>query len=488
MTTRRARERLRQKSHGSAVSAGWSQEDELQEDTTGGQHATMAVTYTPLDVLTREQLDKILARFQLVSPHNRAEDKISLIRCIGLFDTKFRQYENANILVGFNRTGNLHEIKSDYEAVKLFESTCTCNQCGRNVDNKEIGMRCSTCNQYFHNRCTSSPMDTPTFNHIANTPDWVKVHCPKCMEATNKSEKCLEDIKETILKKLDDTNQAAKNVPYSTVLSRNIESNMKQTNKLVGDLVRRQAAPEKEEEKKEKNERSLIVKKYMDKNIQNSSDIRKIVNQEFKEVAIRNARTTVAGSILLEFEDKNAAETVKHNWKPTLFGGNKGIVNLKAKPAAAGFIKHVYQDIPEADIKAEVEAQFPNSSEVELFKKDKKFTGSIKVNFNSEEDLNAAKEKIVVINRQRYIMEKFNYQPRLIRCFNCHKFGHVARLCRLEGTICGKCTSNEHKTKDCTSRIPQYKCFLCDGNHETGNKNCDIIKFKTEELYSGQWL
>ena len=188
---------------------------------------------------------------------------------------------------------------------------------------------------------------------------------------------------------------------------------------------------------------------------------------------------------MLEFEDTAAADNVKQNWKPTLFGGNKGVVKLREE-SAAGIIKHVYQDRPENEITAAVESQFPDA-EVELFKRDKKFTGSIKVTFTSNDNLETAMANIVTINRGRYVMEKFNHQPRLIRCFNCHKFGHVVRLCHLEGTVCGKCTSRNHKTRDCTANAEQYKCFLCDGNHETGSKDCEVIKLKSEELKNGRW-
>ena len=278
----------------------------------------------------------------------------------------------------------------------------------------------------------------------------------------------------------------AKNNHQTETPAQGLYSTAAKLNKIVINQNRNQRSETSAINQAEKNERSLIVKKYMDKNIRNSRDIRKKVSEEFNGVAIRNARTTVGGSILLEFENKDAADKVKQDWKPTMFGGNKGVVNLKEEPPAA-FIKHVYQDISVDDIKSQVEAQCPNS-EAEPFRKNQKFTGSIKVSFKSNEDFEAAKDNIVVINQHRYVMEKFNYQPRLIRCFNCHKFGHVARLCHQEESICGKCTSKDHKTKDCTVRPAQYKCFLCEGNHETGSRNCDIIRLKTEELRSGQWL
>ena len=79
-------------------------------------------------------------------------------------------------------------------------------------------------------------------------------------------------------------------------------------------------------------------------------------------------------------------------------------------------------------------------------------------------------------------MEKYEYKPQIVRCFNCQKFGHVARMCWYEGTICGKCTSKEHSTKDCTYGTKDYKCYHCEGNHETGSRKCEAIRSKLEEL------
>lgn len=53
-----------------------------------------------------------------------------------------------------------------------------------------------------------------------------------------------------------------------------------------------------------------------------------------------------------------------------------------------GFIRHVYDDISEEEIKSEINEMFSESS-CELFKRktDSKFTGSIKVEFKSRDDL-----------------------------------------------------------------------------------------------------
>ena len=78
------------------------------------------------------------------------------------------------------------------------EEEFLCNVCTKKVDTKQVGMRCSACTQYFHNMCTSSPVKQGVWNSIVAPSDWVKVYCPKCMDATKKTEKHMKELKENM--------------------------------------------------------------------------------------------------------------------------------------------------------------------------------------------------------------------------------------------------------------------------------------------------
>ena len=155
----------------------------------------MTIRFTPLSQLNHQQIDKLLATFQLISRHHNTNDRIKTIRCVDITDRKFREYQDDNIMVGFNKSGNFHDIKSRDDEVRLLKDISPCNTCGRSVDDNYIGLRCSGCKQYFHNKCTASPLNTTTFKQIVNTPDWVKVYCPKCLVSTEKAEESLKEIK-----------------------------------------------------------------------------------------------------------------------------------------------------------------------------------------------------------------------------------------------------------------------------------------------------
>jgi len=61
-----------------------------------------------------------------------------------------------------------------------------------------------------------------------------------------------------------------------------------------------------------------------------------------------------------------------------------------------------------------------------------------------------------------YLTEKYCPQLRFTQCYNCQKFGHIARNCRSKRT-CGKCSGHDHATPTCSTENP--KCPSCQGAH-----------------------
>ena len=143
----------------------------------------------------------------------------------------------------------------------------------------------------------------------------------------------------------------------------------------------RKKEPESPEERANKHARTLIVKRHKDANIKDSKAIRRVINREFSGEVIRNARTTVGGSLLIELDDKETADRIKEGWKNNLFGGNEGVVKIANNPPA-GIIKEVYsdKDTDDDDIIRDIKQKYPNC-EVDMFQKNGKFSGTIKIIF-----------------------------------------------------------------------------------------------------------
>ena len=162
-----------------------------------------------------------------------------------------------------------------------------------------------------------------------------------------------------------------------------------------------------------------------------------------------------------------------------MFGGNEGIKNI-TNIRAAGIITHVILEESIEEIEAEILHKYPGTK-CEFFKKDNKFTGTIKISFKDEKTLQDAIENRIKIFNQVYIMELFKMKPRVIKCYYCQKFGHIGRVCRANSPKCGKC-GQSHETKSCNVLQESYKCCHCEGNHITGDPECEVIKSKLEEI------
>ena len=121
----------------------------------------------------------------------------------------------------------------------------------------------------------------------------------------------------------------------------------------------------------------------------------------------------------------------------------------------------------ETEMEEQIKTRYP-VSKVDFFKRSGNFTGTIKLTFNSKDELKAAlDQRVIAIRNQRYLIEEYKPSPRVVKCHRCQGFGHIASRCRSARPKCGKCCDETHETKDCSSNV--RKCAHCNENHETGN-------------------
>ena len=273
-----------------------------------------------------------------------------------------------------------------------------------------------------------------------------------------------------LLEKID----AVKKPTYTEMTNKQLGTNIKKIVKHI-DQERKESSAE---EINERQKRTIIVKQYKDKNVRNSEDVRKPIYEQFPGTIIRNARTTAGGSILVELDDEKSAENITKNWNRHLYGGNQGVM-MGNIPKTIGIVKHVWIQRPLEEIKEDIIENY-HCKEVEFFKKNGNYMGIVKITFNTQDELEKTMNERIKIFRQRFIVEEYNFKPRVIKCNQCQKFNHIARLCRSD-ELCGKCGRN-HNTDTCNVDPEDYTCHHCKGNHQTGDKECPVMKEKEEFL------
>lgn len=69
------------------------------------------------------------------------------------------------------------------------------------------------------------------------------------------------------------------------------------------------------------------------------------------------------------------------------------------------------------------------------------------------------------------------YIPNPVRCYNCQRFGHVAKVCKGKKR-CARCGEN-HGYEECNVNT-QPKCCNCGGNHSVAYGGCAIMKRERE--------
>ena len=181
---------------------------------------------------------------------------------------------------------------------------------------------------------------------------------------------------------------------------------------------------------------------------------------------------------MLELHDEESANNVKEKWNTSIFGGNDGIAN-PGQQYCNEIITEVDDEFSELQIKEEITKQYQGAA-IETFI----FTGTVKINFFSKQLLeiygNAEQSSMLLRGRihQQAARDQMSYCKR-------QKFDHVSARCRNRVPVCGKCSSKQHETKDCSvSNAKDYKCYHCHKLDDdiTGDKMCPIMKEKVAEL------
>lgn len=461
------------------------------------------LTKVPLTDVSSIQVDKALAKLQIVAPSKYDVDgKIELLRCSKVFNRYFAEYEDADIIVVFNNKGIFVDFEScDKKISCLFPKSRTgivtypCRVCAKEVTNKKdnsgYGLVCNGCGMDFHNSCTSNPMNVELYLALSTSPSYVKVLCPGChlvhgstelkLKRIDRKMKTLAEAVESVESTLETL--ADKPLQYSGALSKGMKgATINLPKKIVNGLAELTKATQGKEDQI-RLKRTRIVARPGNTSIRTSKDIRREFNKNYTGYVIRNCRLTASGSIMFEFDDEESAKKVHSSWSDQSFGGNKGM-KIPGESNTAGIIKYVYDDISENDIKEAIKSKCP-AAECDFFKRrsDGKFNGMIKVDFKTRSDLLDAIDDKIVICSQRYIVEEYQRKSRVIKCNKCQGWGHIYRFCNNDPK-CGKC-ADKHETSTCEI-TGGFKCAHCQEAHKAGSSECKVFKQKMAQFSSNR--
>jgi len=458
-----------------------------------------------LSKLSLPQMDKVLDRFNLISD-GAIKEKLTVLTHSRTYMDLFRAANPGEMEAGFRKNPGdildtfveLRWCKSNSEIITLFGDSAIAAQCSiclKNVTKsgaKSKALTCSGCDKYFHVKCCKDKVSDELYEALNSSPSYVKTFCDKCEVVITNVNQRLLDLESMVseLKIIAETKPLLSELAIKTLplthpkLGPNSMSGAALTlnnNRHVMPVSSISA-----EEQAEKDARTRVVIKPLDVSIFSSYDIKKAMNKRYKEVSLEACFSTAGGSFMIECEDKENAEMLDKDWDLSLFGGNSGLKQFDSINCV-GVIKDVIKEEGTTDeaLKTQLREILPlkKNTVIELFtRKNRKtnseeFTGTVKLTFHDRASLEEAVRTKININNSRCRVEEWINKSKQRFCYKCQMMGHVAHRCRNNKTLCGKCGSKEHGTRDCTVTNPrEFKCAHCGEAHITGTFKCLAFK------------
>ena len=98
---------------------------------------------------------------------------------------------------------------------------------------------------------------------------------------------------------------------------------------------------------------------------------------------------------------------------------------------------------------------------------------------HSKQEADNCIKRGIALKGRFYTAEKYTPELNIAQCFNCYKFGHLAKHCKNEQT-CGKCGEKSHSSSECPNN--ENKCAGCGGPHPAWHPECNRRDEEGERL------
>ena len=230
--------------------------------------------------------------------------------------------------------------------------------------------------------------------------------------------------------------------------------------------------------------------------LSSSAKIKSVFNKCFPRMEITHCKRSMNGFILIEVDSAVNARNVVKGWDSEKFfvdqsskSANKSTSAIVLEDARAkAVIMDVDKDLSDDEMTKELVKVYP-SSFARRFKNSNGPTFSVLITFGTKEDLQNAEMNHIFINDMRFRLRPYTSKPRVIQCYNCNKFKHIAPICSGK-QVCAFCGEN-HKISECKIRdegsSEAYSCSNCGKKgHSAIDKECEVYKKMVNALTLNQ--
>ncbi|OJD09426.1 hypothetical protein ACJ73_10327 [Blastomyces percursus] len=114
--------------------------------------------------------------------------------------------------------------------------------------------------------------------------------------------------------------------------------------------------------------------------------------------------------------------------------------------------------------------------------KQQKPHGSVIMHVATPQQANKLVEEGIILGNEFCVVEIFHREAQVTRCYNCQRYGHIAKFCR-RSAVCGHCAVEGHTDKNCAALLEGKKtiCCNCKGEHPAWALNCPERRAAVEQ-------
>jgi hypothetical protein len=188
-------------------------------------------------------------------------------------------------------------------------------------------------------------------------------------------------------------------------------------------------------------------------------------------------RRLQSGDIVVSFRGNAEDHARNESWVKAAFGDQAAIARRTYTVLAKGIPRSLIEKKKEEDIQKEIE----EVNEVKMARCRKRIPKSSEAKYGmlliEVESVTTAQEicsRGVILEAQFFNCEPYSGDLKVLQCFNCHAYGHMAKACTRKAK-CGFCGTEAHAGGD--NNCPKKQggtpsCINCKGQHAAWDRSC----------------
>lgn len=230
----------------------------------------------------------------------------------------------------------------------------------------------------------------------------------------------------------------------------------------------------------------IITKGISRKYLKNSAKIKSTFNQFFRDMDLKTVFTSKGGSLMIELNSEEDAKHVEEAWDDSFFAEDGKVTDCKLlkRLSWSVVVKGVSTEYSDTDITIAAKRNYPGATIRRFITKDNTKLRTIKIDFQTEEHYKTCLSKGFAMDHYLFSAEEYKPRKRIIQCYKCCKFGHVAKLCNQTHFTCQICSKN-HPTQQCNSG--SSFCVNCEhSGHNATSKDCPMYQELVKKLNFNQ--